>query len=60
MTEGIEPMKNRIARLALVGGLALVAAAPAAPAHAFVCDPSVRDLCDAVCSRATTVCRLFG
>jgi hypothetical protein len=39
-------MSFRLAGLALAGALAL--AAPAAPAHASVCNPSVEPVCAAV------------
>ena len=50
-------MRTRIARLALVGGLAVAASAPlSAPAHAWAClDDVTRVLCFAV----GTSCRAF-
>jgi hypothetical protein len=42
-------MKTRLARLALAGGVALLAAAPAVPASAD-CGPVVRPACAVLCS----------
>jgi hypothetical protein len=53
-------MKNRLVRYAVGASFALLAAAPLTPAHAFVCAPSVRPVCDTVCSHASKVCSLFG
>jgi uncharacterized protein len=47
------------ARLLLAAAAVAIATVPATSAHAFVCSPSIRPVCDTVCSVAD-VCRLFG
>jgi hypothetical protein len=53
-------MKNRLVRYAAGASFAVLVAAPLTPAHASVCAPSVRPVCDTVCSHASKVCSLFG
>jgi hypothetical protein len=47
-------MKNRLIRLGLVAGVALLAAAPAVPAHAWSCTDEVGQ---AACFVVGTTCR---
>jgi hypothetical protein len=54
-------VKNRLTRYAVAASVAALVALPLTqPASAFVCAPSVRPVCDTVCSHASKVCSLFG